>query len=716
MNQTPSSHKPAEPMQSSNTQHGRWTRYGSNTLAMVLATCAVVLLLNWIGFRHRGEWGRFDLTSTRRYTLSDQTQRLLDHLSDPVVVTTFYVRNDEEAELTQRIEDLIEEYDRRSTFIEAQNIDPASDVIRRQKFIEDLLKRYPDELDPAHAALDAARNHFKTIEQFASEQTTALGDLLASQPPDEATLAARQLSQAFLRVSSDLRQAGDQADRLMHGPLPDLNGARTQALSPIAALAANLSAAAQIFRKAVDGGNASPEAAESLLRLIRQYDAFVAELKPVAERLNAVRTPDYDLLRVSLMANHATVLSVPVSTPGTGITPAMRRGVVVLSFDSIYPNRQRVKSGDQSIRTEDGYMGEQTLSGAIARLTYRHRTQVVFLNPSPLKVLDRMNPRGGSWVNVANRLRQMNCDVHEWRPMGRAGVMGQVMNPDSKPKPDPDQIQVLVVLPEPPHQGPTPPNPSGPKVGALLQDHLDEGRPALVFVSPSDLESFGQANPVVAPLKRFGVNVDTARVALIEITGAQGKPMTVNQIMLNTWPRDHAIGQSLSGLGGVLLKGMPITFDDPAPEGAQRWPLMRTPDEAWADTEYRSPQEAKKHADDPGGPLTIAAAAELKGQRVVLIADDTFASDATTLAGPRHPVLGHTLYSLFPANAELFTNSVYWLAKLDDLVAPGAGSRDTRRIAEISRPQRITVWWLVLFAIPALCLTTGVVVWWKRRR
>ena len=69
--------------------------------------------------------------------------------------------------------------------------------------------------------------------------------------------------------------------------------------------------------------------------------------------------------------------------------------------------------------------------------------------------------------------------------------------------------------------------------------------------------------------------------------------------------------------------------------------------------------------------LVVAAAAEQNGTRLIVISDVLWGTDMVARIGPTD-VFGRTLYARFPGNPELFVNSVYWLAGLDSLVAPGA--------------------------------------------
>jgi ABC-type uncharacterized transport system involved in gliding motility auxiliary subunit len=80
---------------------GRSGRLGTNTAVMSIAVIAILGILNFVGFRHHK---RFDLTSEKLYTLSDQTRKILTGLQKDVKVIKFDKQND------QRLRDQMSEF------------------------------------------------------------------------------------------------------------------------------------------------------------------------------------------------------------------------------------------------------------------------------------------------------------------------------------------------------------------------------------------------------------------------------------------------------------------------------------------------------------------------------------------------------------------------------------------------------------------------------
>lgn len=96
----------------------RSTRYGFNTAVMVGIFIAIIALAAVMSMKYKFRW---DITKGQRYTLSDQTQKLLKSLKKDVTATAFY-RSDERTK--QQMEDLLDEYSHYSPRFKYQFIDP----------------------------------------------------------------------------------------------------------------------------------------------------------------------------------------------------------------------------------------------------------------------------------------------------------------------------------------------------------------------------------------------------------------------------------------------------------------------------------------------------------------------------------------------------------------------------------------------------------------
>lgn len=93
----------------------RSSQLGTNTSILALAVIAILGLLNFAGFRHHK---RFDLTTEKLFTLSDQTKTIVGGLQKDVTIVRFDKAPD------APLEDLMAEYRNLSPHFKFMNVDP----------------------------------------------------------------------------------------------------------------------------------------------------------------------------------------------------------------------------------------------------------------------------------------------------------------------------------------------------------------------------------------------------------------------------------------------------------------------------------------------------------------------------------------------------------------------------------------------------------------
>jgi gliding motility-associatede transport system auxiliary component len=94
---------------------GRTGRLGANTALLSIAVLTILVVLNFLGFRHHK---RFDLTEEKLYTISDQTKKILSGLPKDVKVIKFDKTED------QKLSDTMSEFKYVSKRISYERIDP----------------------------------------------------------------------------------------------------------------------------------------------------------------------------------------------------------------------------------------------------------------------------------------------------------------------------------------------------------------------------------------------------------------------------------------------------------------------------------------------------------------------------------------------------------------------------------------------------------------
>jgi ABC-type uncharacterized transport system involved in gliding motility auxiliary subunit len=106
----------------------RQGRYGVNTLVMVIAFVAILILVNFlstsVNFRN-------DLTATNRFSLEQQTLTILDDLTEPIETFAFFTFDDPAADVA---ESLLREYAHRSDKFSYRFVDPETEPATASRF------------------------------------------------------------------------------------------------------------------------------------------------------------------------------------------------------------------------------------------------------------------------------------------------------------------------------------------------------------------------------------------------------------------------------------------------------------------------------------------------------------------------------------------------------------------------------------------------------
>jgi ABC-type uncharacterized transport system involved in gliding motility auxiliary subunit len=104
----------------------RQLKYGTNTLVLVLVTLGLLGGANYLASRHAK---RFDLTKDQRYSLSDQTRKVVAGLGEDVKITYFQRQRD-----MARGQDRLKEYEALSPRLKAEFVDPVQSPAKAQAY------------------------------------------------------------------------------------------------------------------------------------------------------------------------------------------------------------------------------------------------------------------------------------------------------------------------------------------------------------------------------------------------------------------------------------------------------------------------------------------------------------------------------------------------------------------------------------------------------
>ena len=106
----------------------RQMKYGANTTVLVAVVLASLGFVNYLVFRHTKRW---DLTKNQRYSLSDQTRKILQGLKDDVTITYFQRSTAPDIAAGQ---DRMKDFQAASPRLKVQFLDPLQNPARAQEY------------------------------------------------------------------------------------------------------------------------------------------------------------------------------------------------------------------------------------------------------------------------------------------------------------------------------------------------------------------------------------------------------------------------------------------------------------------------------------------------------------------------------------------------------------------------------------------------------
>ncbi|MBY0497114.1 MAG: GldG family protein [Cyanobacteria bacterium] len=95
---------------------GRGARYGTMSAVSIVVFVAILIAINYLGTRQNKRW---DLTANQVYSLSDQTIKILKELKEPVQVTVFERKDQQDTHKGR-----LREYEYQTTLLKTTYIDP----------------------------------------------------------------------------------------------------------------------------------------------------------------------------------------------------------------------------------------------------------------------------------------------------------------------------------------------------------------------------------------------------------------------------------------------------------------------------------------------------------------------------------------------------------------------------------------------------------------
>jgi len=106
---------------------GRAGKYGTTALTVAILVIGILALLNFLNFRHHK---RVDLSANKEFELSDQSQKVVKNLKEPIQIIGFYTDDSGAGQF----QNLMKEYRYISAKVQSQVVDPQKDPGRVQQY------------------------------------------------------------------------------------------------------------------------------------------------------------------------------------------------------------------------------------------------------------------------------------------------------------------------------------------------------------------------------------------------------------------------------------------------------------------------------------------------------------------------------------------------------------------------------------------------------
>ncbi len=734
----PHTHRPHRPHRS----HRRLAETVASVAVLLLALVATGIVVA-VGDRFHA---RADVTTTGEQQLAPRTLAVLNQVASlgEIEIVVAVDSSAVEPWSRQTVLDVLDLFGNAANVRAAEiDISSADGQARYTRLLQRLVDREQAGIDQHVETIAAASaltaETARALEQQLAPALNALGTALPG--TDANTRTARSgLDQwaALFRVGSrQLAEAAARAGRALTEPdpafpIPPLDAVETalrnamlQRTTELEALAGDLDEVA-----ALEGAAAASTLADRA-RTLR--DQLAREADALA------RLPRLDVLRVAKALGSAEVALV-IGPPGTGVTGIDIRTLYEPTIVAADGTRTM---GDVRLRAEE------LLASAVSSVGSTARPIVVLTHGESRPILEAASFFSG----IRNRLSQRGIDVAEWAASRDA-------EPPAITDLDPDGVRPVVYLVLSPDSSASTRNEddlSGPEranaLGRAVSLLLARREPVLISLNPSVLPSYGERDPIAAPLADLGIIAGTATPLLRRISDTRSSRVLTEFALRAPHTPDpgdtphsahsahsaHAILAATRNLPTALSWPIPLTTSPDAT--VTTTPLLTidadpgndTDPAIWGESQWlrlwQTPAKQRQLLPDPprfdagvdqsapagggGGPWVVALAATRTDQaagarsgRVVVVGSNAWFADPLAFA---YETTDGRVALRTPGNAELFEAAILWLAGQDELIAASASARARPLIKPLDPRTLTALRWALVAGLPLLTLGLGIV-------
>jgi len=701
----------------------RRIRFAVLTAVLLTAVTASAVVLLSITSRYNT---RFDVTATREHALSARTKEILTTMTGThrIVLSVDSTRLDPRSRL--RITDVLDEFQQASDLIELVEIDtstPAS-LPAFTKLITELAANESAEIQEQKRILNTAAastdSLVERIREFDGLLKTARN---AYEPTDERSVQLTRLAQLFSTELPKLTEAAkgvrEDAETMFTGvSIPDARSASAR-LVPALYNAATLAETAARYAGILEQSETRDAIIGPLREIVRTAEPLRDDALLTSDALSTLKALRVLDIARALRSNDAVLVINPKRT-------------TAIDFRSLFPPTTLIDSNSAS-GAEITFAGEELLASAIASINNPRNPVLVFVHGETERMFDEAGkPLPNTrrfYGNLLSRLRLRGFGLVEWH------TASQEFKP-SHTELDPTGNRPIVYFVS------GPPSVSGNRDSAGMRQAdrairlgtltmavhklVDDGESIIFSYGLSDLAALGERDPLAEPLASLGVRVRTDLMLLNVPTNMSGKRVAYNEFRLPRSEGEHPIAQAIDGL--AIAFPTPIAIEIDQTDGVEVSPLLalRDTEAIYAESEWTrlpypiSPQPLRinvlptlsptRDMAEPISPidgawvLAAAITENASGRRLVVIGSQLWFADI--MSQRQMAVEGRNIW-VNPGNLELLEASVYWLAGLDEMIAPSPHTLDIPRIKPLDHSQITLIRWLLIVIVPSIPLLIG---------
>jgi hypothetical protein len=719
-------------------QRERWVKYGSNvglSIVVVVVLAGLVIWLSQAQGLHLGKMHltfrkSIDVTSDSSQSLKPQTLAVIGDLKTPIKLVSLYPKLKQEKAGSEQdfqtpVVDLLDKYREKGKNIEVEVIDPVNEPTKLDQWINELKEKYGSNTKAYHDLL--ATDLPKTLEQFnklASAEAQAMDKQLQEVrfKDEDQVVPFRSAYNTVAGFPQTLDEVSKGAQEELQKQFPDYKAYTATLKTLLGTLSTRAQKVRSSFEKMKDDKDVPDAARTYAADSIPHFDEMKKLADDLVAKIDKLGELKLDEVRRVLFGGEEG------EAPPPAVAVMGPNDIKLIQFNDVWKSGENFRAiGPATGQPKLRFAGEQQTTSAIIALSENKKQKICFLRAGgPSRLVGNFMQGGGDMSDIADRLRAVNFDVSE-KDVAKDAQQPQMNQMPTPPDPSYEDIKdaVWVILDEPMSSqfGPTPPS---PVLSEKLKEHLDEGGSAICLIG-------FHGDALATAIKDWGISTDPEKIIVherIDAPAAEGDDF-VEEVrrqpfifILNDYG-DSPVTSPLAALDSALVPLCPVQAKDkPADQDVMTsiLPIPQDP-KCWATskTETLSGRDATPPRFDPATdtapPLFAGAIAEKKGKgRLVVIGCANFISnDLLRMPDPKL-AKQKVMVARFPGNGELFTNSAFWCAHEDRMIALSPSALDTARIEPI-HPALLNFlrFGLVLFALPLLSVALGVVVYQSRR-